>query len=63
MKKQIENIIKSTLVIENKQSIGIAVNKIMNLYDSKINDLHDNLILGNTDKANKLLKCLLDLPF
>lgn len=39
MKEKIENAIRTTLVIENKESIHLAVDKIMTVVMDRINDI------------------------
>ncbi len=60
MKEELQNIIRSTLVIQNKQSLGLCVEKIIKHIETKCNHGYDDVIqddLGRMvcTKCNKVL--------
>ncbi len=57
MKTEIEDIIRSTLVIQNKQSLGLCVDKIIKYIESDKIDLRDSDFI-DWEKYPKIMAAL-----
>lgn len=62
MKPQIESAIRETLVIENKQSIHLAVDKIMKINDNLLNSFGNYCVINaiKLTDSNKVGQAVID---